>query len=65
MNFTCFNPQNPLIPDPNVKSKLYCDNSIPKNYYPRKLITYLLMTNKHDRKEQMFYDKKDVMITCF
>jgi len=34
INYTCFNPTTPLIPDDGIKSKLHCDN-VPKNFFPK------------------------------
>ena len=36
LNYTCFYPTEPLIPDGTVQSKLHCDN-VPNGFYPRKL----------------------------
>jgi len=34
VNYTCFNPTTPFIPDTEVQSILHCDN-VPNNYYPK------------------------------
>ena len=34
-NYTCFTPSDPFLPS-KVKTELFCDNSIPSGYYPRK-----------------------------
>ena len=35
VNYTCFNPTTPFIPDETVESLLHCDN-VPKNFLPSK-----------------------------
>ena len=35
VNYTCFNPTTPFIPDENVESLLHCDN-VPNNFLPSK-----------------------------
>ena len=49
VNYTCFNPTTPFIPDDNVESLLHCDN-VPKNFLPSKLIfkciVYSILRNK-------------------
>ena len=35
LNYTCFYPTDPLIPDGTVQSRLHCDN-VPNGFYPRK-----------------------------
>lgn len=35
VNYTCFSPSTPLIPNPDIKSELFCDTTIPKNYFPQ------------------------------
>jgi len=34
LNYTCFYPTKPLIPDSSIRSNLYCDN-VPKGFYPQ------------------------------
>jgi len=34
VNYTCFNPTTPFIPDETVESLLHCDN-VPKNFLPK------------------------------
>ena len=35
VNYTCFNPTTPFMPDETVESLLHCDN-VPKNFLPSK-----------------------------
>ena len=35
LNYTCFYPTKPFIPDSRIQSNLHCDN-VPKGFYPRK-----------------------------
>ena len=34
LNYTCFYPTKPFIPDSSIRSNLHCDN-VPKGFYPR------------------------------
>jgi hypothetical protein len=34
VNYTCFNPNTPFIPNTNIESTLHCDD-VPPNYSPR------------------------------
>ena len=44
LNYTCFYPTDPLIPDGTVQSKLHCDN-VPNGFYPRKFTKCISETN--------------------
>ena len=47
VNYTCFNPTTPFIPDGEVQSILHCDN-VPNNYFPSK-------TYKSQDLKQIFF----------
>ena len=41
VNYTCFNPTTPFIPDENVESLLHCDN-VPNNFLPSKALKHII-----------------------
>ena len=52
VNYTCFNPTKPLIPNYGIQSKLHCDN-VKNNYFPSKysngnLRSYQILSSQHN-----------------
>ena len=53
LNYTCFYPTKPFIPDSSIRSNLHCDN-VPKGFYPRmclfnKYLKYQFHNNFYSR----------------
>ena len=44
LNYTCFYPTKPFIPDSSIRSNLHCDN-VPKGFYPRMCLSTCTICN--------------------